>query len=195
MFFLPRHTASGADSPWYSYREWVSDGDEPMYGTNPRLVFYGPNAEDLDIEGADGDNDGKITFIPRTVHALTNVLSTVRAFTKGKVWVVFGAGGDRDRAKRPLMGAAAARWADHLVVTSDNPRSERPEDIIAEILAGIPAGTDVAVEPDRRAAINLALARAAQGDTVVVCGKGHETTQTIGTRVLPFDDRIVCAEY
>ena len=81
------------------------------------------------------------------------------------------------------------------MVTSDNPRSERPEDIIAEILAGIPAGTDVAVEPDRRAAINLALARAAQGDTVVVCGKGHETTQTIGTRVLPFDDRIVCAEY
>ena len=130
-----------------------------------------------------------------TDDALANVLSTVRAFTKGKVWAVFGAGGDRDRAKRPLMGAAAARWADHLVVTSDNPRSERPEDIIAEILAGIPAGTDVAVEPDRRAAINLALARAAQGDTVVVCGKGHETTQTIGTSVLPFDDRIVCAEY
>ena len=105
-----------------------------------------------------------------TDDALANVLSTVRAFTKGKVWAVFGAGGDRDRAKRPLMGAAAARWADHLVVTSDNPRSERPEDIIAET-------------------------RAAQGDTVVVCGKGHETTQTIGTRVLPFDDRIVCAEY
>ena len=130
-----------------------------------------------------------------TDDALANVLSTVRAFTKGKVWAVFGAGGDRDRAKRPLMGAAAARHADHLVVTSDNPRSERPEDIIAEIVAGIPAGADVTVEPDRRAAIHYALAHAAQGDTVVVCGKGHETTQTIGARVLPFDDRIVCAEY
>ena len=130
-----------------------------------------------------------------TDDALANVLSTVRAFTKGKVWAVFGAGGDRDRAKRPLMGAAAARHADHLVVTSDNPRSERPEDIIAEIVAGIPAGADVTVEPDRRAAIHYALAHAAEGDTVVVCGKGHETTQTIGARVLPFDDRIVCAEY
>ena len=82
VFFLPRHTASGADSPWYSYREWVSGGDEPMYGTNPRLVFYGPNAEDLDIEGADGDNDGKITFIPRTVHALTNVLSSASTVSR-----------------------------------------------------------------------------------------------------------------
>ena len=82
VFFLPRHTASGADSPWYSYREWVSGDDEPMYGTNPRLVFYGPNAEDLDIEGADGDNDGKITFIPRTVHALTNVLSSASTVSR-----------------------------------------------------------------------------------------------------------------
>ena len=130
-----------------------------------------------------------------TDDALANVLSTVRAFTKGRVWAVFGAGGDRDRAKRPLMGAAAARCADCLVVTSDNPRSERPEDIIAEILAGIPAGAAVTVEPDRRAAIHYALAHAARGDTVIVCGKGHETTQTIGARVLPFDDRIVCAEY
>lgn len=130
-----------------------------------------------------------------TDDALANVLSTVRAFTKGRVWAVFGAGGDRDRAKRPLMGAAAAKNADILVVTSDNPRSERPEDIIAEIVAGIPAGAVVTVEPDRRAAIHYALAHAAAGDTVVVCGKGHETTQTIGTRVLPFDDRAVCAEY
>ena len=130
-----------------------------------------------------------------TDDALANVLSTVRAFTKGRVWAVFGAGGDRDRAKRPLMGAAAAKWADRLVVTSDNPRSERPEDIISEIVAGIPAGTDVVVEPDRRAAIHYALAHAQAGDTVVVCGKGHETTQTIGDKVLPFDDRIVCSEY
>ena len=130
-----------------------------------------------------------------TDDALANVLSTVRAFAKGKVWAVFGAGGDRDRAKRPLMGAAAAKWADRLVVTSDNPRSERPEDIIAGIVAGIPVGTDCRVEPDRRAAIHYALANAGRGDVVVVCGKGHETTQTIGDTILPFDDRIVCSEY
>ena len=130
-----------------------------------------------------------------TDDALANVLSTVKAFAKGKVWAVFGAGGDRDRAKRPLMGAAAARCADRLVVTSDNPRSEDPASIIAQIVAGIPAGTDVQVEPDRRRAIFLALGQAAPGDVVVVCGKGHETTQTIGDQVVHFDDRETCAAY
>ena len=130
-----------------------------------------------------------------TDDALANVLSTVKEFAKGKVWAVFGAGGDRDTKKRPLMGAAAARFADRLVVTSDNPRSEDPNAIIAQIVAGIPAGTDFIVEPDRRTAIFRALAEAAAGDVVVVCGKGHETTQTIGDQVLPFDDRQVCAAY
>ena len=130
-----------------------------------------------------------------TDDALANVLSTVKAFAKGKVWAVFGAGGDRDRAKRPLMGAAAARCADRLVVTSDNPRSEAPASIIAQIVAGIPAGTDVQVEPDRRRAIFLALGQAEPDDVVVVCGKGHETTQTIGDQVIHFDDRETCAEY
>ena len=119
----------------------------------------------------------------------------MREFAKGKVWAVFGAGGDRDTRKRPLMGAAAARFADHLVVTSDNPRSEDPRAIIDQIVAGIPSGTDAVVEPDRRAAIHLALERAAPGDVVVVCGKGHETTQTIGSRVLHFDDRETCAAF
>ena len=130
-----------------------------------------------------------------TDDALANVLSTVREFTKGKVWAVFGAGGDRDRAKRPLMGAAAAANADHLVVTSDNPRSEDPMEIIGEIVAGIPAGADLTVEPDRAKAIRHALARAESGDAVVVCGKGHETTQTIGDKVLHFDDRETCARF
>ncbi len=130
-----------------------------------------------------------------TDDALANVLSTVREFTKGKVWAVFGAGGDRDRAKRPLMGAAAAAHADHLVVTSDNPRSEDPLAIIDQIVAGIPADTDVTVEPDRAKAICHALAEAAAGDTVVVCGKGHETTQTIGSQVIHFDDRETCAQF
>lgn len=130
-----------------------------------------------------------------TDDALDNVLGTVREFAKGEVWAVFGAGGDRDRAKRPLMGAAASRRAEHLVVTSDNPRSEEPEAIIAEILAGVDAGRDVKVEADRRAAIHYALGAAKAGDVVVVCGKGHETTQTIGAETIPFDDRKVCAEY
>ena len=130
-----------------------------------------------------------------TDDALANVLSTVREFTKGKVWAVFGAGGDRDRAKRPLMGAAAAANADRLVVTSDNPRSEEPMSIIKQIVAGIPAGADVHVEADREKAIFHALANAEAGDTVVVCGKGHETTQTIGDNVIHFDDRETCARF
>ncbi len=130
-----------------------------------------------------------------TDDALANVLATVKEFAKGEVWVVFGAGGDRDTKKRPLMGAAAARFADHLVVTSDNPRSESPDAIIAQIVAGIPETADVLVECDRRAAIHLALARARPGDVVVVCGKGHETTQTIGDSVIHFDDREVCASF
>lgn len=130
-----------------------------------------------------------------TDDALANVLSTVREFTRGKVWAVFGAGGDRDPMKRPLMGAAAAKWADCLVVTSDNPRSEPPAAIADQIVAGIPAGTDFTVELDRASAIKYALSHAAAGDTVVVCGKGHETTQTIGKDVIPFDDRLVCASY
>ncbi|MBQ6339945.1 MAG: UDP-N-acetylmuramoyl-L-alanyl-D-glutamate--2,6-diaminopimelate ligase [Kiritimatiellae bacterium] len=130
-----------------------------------------------------------------TDDALANVLSTVREFTKGKVWAVFGAGGDRDRAKRPLMGAAAAAHADRLVVTSDNPRSEDPQSIIGQIVAGIPAGKDFVTEPDRAKAIHYALSLAEAGDTVVVCGKGHETTQTIGDKVIHFDDRETCAQF
>ena len=130
-----------------------------------------------------------------TDDALANVLSTVREFTRGKVWAVFGAGGDRDRAKRPLMGAAAAAHADRLVVTSDNPRSEDPQSIIDQIVAGIPAGTDFATEPDRAKAIHYALSLAEAGDTVVVCGKGHETTQTIGDKIIHFDDRETCAQF
>lgn len=130
-----------------------------------------------------------------TDDALANVLSTVKSFTRGRVWAVFGAGGDRDRSKRPLMGAAAARSADVLVVTSDNPRSEDPLAIIGEVVSGIPAGTEYAVEPDRAKAIAYALGNAVEGDAVVVCGKGHETTQEIAGVKYPFDDREVCRAF
>ncbi|MGH9247505.1 MAG: UDP-N-acetylmuramoyl-L-alanyl-D-glutamate--2,6-diaminopimelate ligase [Acidimicrobiales bacterium] len=133
---------------------------------------------------------------------LAQVLASARevAGAAGRVVVVFGCGGDRDRSKRPEMGVVAAARADVVVVTSDNPRSEDPEAIIAEIVAGIPgaaarhaAGTLV-VEPDRRAAIGLAVSSARPDDVVVVAGKGHETTQTIGAGVVPFDDRQVARE-
>lgn len=130
-----------------------------------------------------------------TDDALAKVLSAVRAFTRGRVWVVFGAGGDRDRAKRPLMGAACARFADRIVVTSDNPRSEEPMAIIEEIMQGIPAGTNAAAEPDRAKAIAIALAGACKGDTVVIAGKGHETVQIAKGVETPFDDRATAAAW
>ncbi len=111
--------------------------------------------------------------------------------------MVFGAGGDRDRDKRPLMGRAGAELSDVAVVTSDNPRSEDPEAIIEQIRAGIPPDprAEVAVEPDRRRAIALALGRAEGGDTVVIAGKGHEQGQEFeGGRKIPFDDRDVARE-
>jgi UDP-N-acetylmuramoyl-L-alanyl-D-glutamate--2,6-diaminopimelate ligase len=109
------------------------------------------------------------------------------------VHVVFGCGGDRDRGKRPVMGQIARRLADRVVVTSDNPRSEDPEAIIAEIVAG--AGDGVASNVDRRAAIAETIAGAGSGDVVVIAGKGHEQGQEFaGGRKIPFDDRVVARE-
>ena len=146
-----------------------------------------------------------------TPDSLDNSLRAARKLTQGRLIAVFGCGGDRDREKRPVMGEIAARLADACVITSDNPRSEEPEAIIAEILAGIdgwdhgeahsPAGGEavsggrVDVEPDRRAAIALAFGAAGSGDTVVIAGKGHEQGQEFaGGRKIPFDDRKVAKE-
>ena len=127
-----------------------------------------------------------------TPEALENVLTEAREITAGRLICVFGCGGDRDRGKRPLMGEAVARLADAAIVTSDNPRSENPQAIIDEILAGI-AG-DAEVEPDRAAAIALALEGAEEGDVVVIAGKGHEQGQEFADRIVPFDDREVARE-
>ena len=132
-----------------------------------------------------------------TPAGLEQVLGAARELVNGsggRVLVVFGAGGDRDHAKRPAMGAAAARLADVAVLTSDNPRSEDPMAIIADVAGGDPAGRLV-VEPDRRRAIRLAIEQAAPGDVVVIAGKGHETVQAFAAgRMVPFDDRAVAAE-
>ena len=108
--------------------------------------------------------------------------------------VVFGCGGDRDRSKRPLMGRAASNGADLAIVTSDNPRSEDPAAIIAEIKRGMRGGADVVEEIDRRAAIKHAVREAGPGDVVVIAGKGHEQGQTFATETLPFDDVTVVRE-
>ena len=127
-----------------------------------------------------------------TPDSLANALRTARELAAGQVICVFGCGGDRDRDKRPLMGEAASRFADVVIVTSDNPRSEDPGAIVAEILAGAPREVDV--ELDRRVAIEHAVEMAAPGDVVLVAGKGHEIGQEIAGRVLPFDDRAVVRE-
>ena len=129
-----------------------------------------------------------------TPDSLENVLRAARELTRGRVVVVFGAGGDRDRGKRPLMGAIAARLADEVLVTSDNPRSEDPEAIVAEIVAGIERD-DILVEVDRRAAIEQAIVLARDGDVVVIAGKGHEQGQEFAGGVkVPFDDATVARE-
>lgn len=134
-----------------------------------------------------------------TPDALENVLRTLRELTPGRLFVVFGAGGDRDRTKRPLMGRACAALADRLIVTSDNPRSEEPASIIGDILGGIGDARDrTQVEPDRREALRLAVREAnREGDVVLVAGKGHEDYQIFADRTIHFDDReeLVSAGY
>lgn len=120
-----------------------------------------------------------------TPAALENILKTLRAHTEHKLHVVFGCGGDRDRGKRPEMGAVAARLADRVTVTDDNPRTENPAAIRAEILAAATGANEIA---DRAAAIAAAMQEITTGDVLVVAGKGHETTQTIGNQATPFYD-------
>ena len=124
--------------------------------------------------------------------ALENVLRSAREVTANRVICVFGCGGDRDRAKRPLMGRIAAELADLAIVTSDNPRGEDPLAIIDEVIAGMSG--DPVIEPDRRRAIERAIEVAAPGDAVVIAGKGHERGQDVAGRLLPFDDREVASE-
>jgi UDP-N-acetylmuramoyl-L-alanyl-D-glutamate--2,6-diaminopimelate ligase len=127
-----------------------------------------------------------------TPDSLDKVLRTARDLATGRVLVVFGAGGDRDRGKRPLMGKIAADIADVVIVTSDNPRSEEPLAIIQDVLQG--AGMAVEIDPDRKSAIERAIGLAEPGDVVVIAGKGHEQGQEIGSAKLPFDDRVVARE-
>jgi UDP-N-acetylmuramoyl-L-alanyl-D-glutamate--2,6-diaminopimelate ligase len=128
-----------------------------------------------------------------TDDALEKVLKSAREITEGRLIVVFGCGGERDRTKRPLMGEVASRESDYAIVTSDNPRGEDPKAIVEEIEKGMKGG-NYRIELDRREAIRRALTEARKGDTVLIAGKGHETYQMIGTTSRPFDDRLIAKE-
>ncbi len=168
------------------------------------LRAIGASAEDIEgalskVRGAPGrlerieDPRDVAVFVDyaHTPDALAKALDALRPITPGKLLVVFGCGGDRDRAKRPLMGEAAARRADVCIVTSDNPRTEDPRAIVEQIVPGVVSGgaRDHVVEVDRRTAIGVALSRAGAGDTVLIAGKGHEDYQILGTTKIHFDDR------
>jgi UDP-N-acetylmuramyl-tripeptide synthetase len=132
-----------------------------------------------------------------TPDALEQALQALRPLAQardGKLWCVFGCGGNRDATKRPLMGAIAHRLADHVVLTSDNPRHENPGLILSQILAGIQGDDSVDVIEDRRSAIHDALARAEPADVVLLAGKGHEQTQEVAGVKRPFSDVAVAAQ-
>lgn len=158
------------------------------------------------VKGVDGRveavNEGQpyavIVDYAHTPDGLENVLRTVKEFAEGKVLTVFGCGGDRDRTKRPLMGAIAGKYSDHIFVTSDNPRTEQPGSILLDIEEGlkqndVPADKYELIE-DRRDAIHKAIEMASPRDVVLIAGKGHETYQLINGKVYDFDDRLVAKE-
>jgi UDP-N-acetylmuramoyl-L-alanyl-D-glutamate--2,6-diaminopimelate ligase len=142
-------------------------------------------------------SDGVVVIVDyaHTPEGLRRLLGDVRALAPAsRLLTVFGCGGERDRSKRPEMGQVASTYSDVTIVTSDNPRSESPDDIIDAIMAGVVPGSDATRVSDRRMAIAEALTRAALGDVVVIAGKGHETTQNTGGVVVQFDDRAVALE-
>lgn len=141
----------------------------------------------------EGQDFTVIVDYAHTPDSLENVLKTIRQFAKRNVYVVVGCGGDRDRTKRPLMAQIAVRYADVAIFTSDNPRSERPEDILKDMEDGV-AGQHYISIVDRKEAIRYAVQKAREGDVILIAGKGHETYQMIGDRVLHFDDRLVARE-
>jgi UDP-N-acetylmuramoyl-L-alanyl-D-glutamate--2,6-diaminopimelate ligase len=142
-----------------------------------------------------GQGFGVFVDYAHTPDSLAKALKAVRAITPGRVIAVFGCGGDRDPEKRPLMGAAAGNEADHVIITSDNPRSEDPVGIILQIEDGArETGVSYEVEVDRRTAIGAALVQAARGDAVLIAGKGHEDYQIFADRTIHFDDREVARE-
>jgi len=145
--------------------------------------------ERVRLEGVEAQLPAVLVDYAHTPDGLESAINACRPFAAGKLICVFGCGGDRDRTKRPLMGGIAARLADQVVVTSDNPRTEEPQRILEDVVAGIPAGTALQVQADRAVAIAQAIAAAGPDDLVLIAGKGHEDYQILGTTKVHFDDR------
>lgn len=139
------------------------------------------------------DGPGIVVDYAHNAGALRAALEALRFHARGRIWCIFGAGGDRDRGKRPLMAAAAAAGADRIILTDDNPRTESSAAIIADIVAGLPIDADYTIEPDRERAMQSAFAEAGPDDLLLVAGKGHETVQIRGDESLPWSDRDAAA--
>lgn len=160
---------------------------EPLVAALPRFVGVPGRMEQVQADPA--QDISVIVDYAHTPDSLENLLKAARPFIPGQMICVFGCGGDRDRTKRPQMGGIAARLADVVYVTSDNPRTEEPQRILADIVAGIPESVQPIVEGDRAAAILAAILAAQPGDGVLIAGKGHEDYQILGTEKIHFDDR------
>ena len=145
--------------------------------------------------GGNHANDAKLVVVDyaHTPAALAQVLKAVRVHTRGRLFCVFGCGGDRDRGKRPIMAQTAEAAADVVIVTADNPRTENPQQIFEDIMQGFHHPSAVTLEPDRAAAIRYAISQAQPNDTVLIAGKGHETVQILAHGTIPFDDRVQAA--
>lgn len=197
------------DSPWGNHTLNLNSlGLFSLY--NAMAVFTALMLEGHDVEAVKSvmmdltGANGRLEMIAKepcvvvdyahTPDALENVLKTLKEIKKGKLWVVFGCGGARDKGKRPLMGDVAVRYADEVIVTSDNPRTEEPETIIQDILMGISNKRSVTVEVDRKKAIDLAILNAEREDIVLIAGKGHETYQEIHGIRTPFSDKEIGME-
>jgi UDP-N-acetylmuramoyl-L-alanyl-D-glutamate--2,6-diaminopimelate ligase len=145
----------------------------------------------MEMFGGSGRSPLAIVDYAHSPDALANALRAARQHSRGKLRVVFGCGGDRDVGKRPLMGKIAAELADEVIVTDDNPRSEDPRRIVADIVAGAGRRAPLVIEHDRALAIHLALERSGPGDVVLIAGKGHEDYQIVGSERRPFRDQAV----
>jgi UDP-N-acetylmuramoyl-L-alanyl-D-glutamate--2,6-diaminopimelate ligase len=178
--------------------ETISDGLSALKMVPGRL-------EKIDDEGVSGEskhskggggNSAVLIDYAHTDDALKNALSALKPFCKGTLYVVFGCGGDRDRTKRPRMARVAEQLADFVIVTSDNPRTERPDDIISEVVTGFENSDlqTIVVEPDRKKAIEFAIQTAARDDIVLIAGKGHEDYQIIGTQKFDFSDKLIAQQ-
>ena len=142
------------------------------------------------------DNDvTAVVDYSHTPDALEKALKVLRKLTRKQLWVVFGCGGDRDKTKRPIMGSIASSLADRIIITSDNPRSENPDEIISDIISGIEEKNSFIVESNRKKAIESALRETTQGDTLLIAGKGHEDYQEINGIKHPFDDRLIVKDF